>query len=126
MMIQNYITAFVLVLTPFISYGQENELLTGIATDKKGNPISGCNVMIKGTTIGTVTDSCGQFSLPFNHDIQTLVFHSMSYVDLRAFEIDLKIEEIENKIVVFQLGNYKLEDNTCPKVDKKFQKFIIK
>lgn len=45
------------------SVQQQNRTITGIVTDNLGEPIIGANITIKGTTIGTVTDIDGNFSL---------------------------------------------------------------
>ncbi|MDR3260439.1 MAG: carboxypeptidase-like regulatory domain-containing protein, partial [Tannerella sp.] len=37
--------------------------ITGIVTDTNGEPVIGANVVVKGTTNGTVTDADGKFSL---------------------------------------------------------------
>lgn len=42
---------------------QENKKITGKVTDAKGEPIIGANVVVKGTTNGTITDINGQFSI---------------------------------------------------------------
>lgn len=100
--------------------------MSGIATDGKGNPLMACNVIIKGTTTGTVTNECGEFTLPFANEELTLVFHGMSYVDLRVFEISLDLSEIEGKQIVFQLGKYKQENENCGKVDNNLKKYKIR
>jgi hypothetical protein len=66
-----------LTLLTIISFGQ-TKTLKGIATDGHRNPIISCNVIIKGTTIGTVTDDCGEFSIPLDSGEFTLVFHGIS------------------------------------------------
>jgi hypothetical protein len=53
----------VLILLPTLSFSQSNKLLKGILVDKGDSPIMGCNVFIKGTTVGAVTDLCGEFEL---------------------------------------------------------------
>lgn len=47
-------------LMPFLFYGQS---ISGIVTDESNQPLPGATVLIKGTTIGTVTDFDGQFNL---------------------------------------------------------------
>lgn len=100
--------------------------LYGIVTDGKGNPLNGCNVIIKGTKVGTVTNSCGEFNLPFDSDELVLVFHDMTYNDMRAFEIRLDQSKIDSKQVVFQLGKNMKPNDLCSKVDKKLRKYKIK
>ena len=42
---------------------QQARIITGIVTDKDGIPVIGANVVVKGTTNGTITDMDGKFSL---------------------------------------------------------------
>ena len=45
---------------------QQAKTITGTITDKLGNPIIGANVVVKGTTNGTITNMDGYFSLTAN------------------------------------------------------------
>ena len=45
---------------------QQAKTITGTITDKEGNPIIGANVVVKGTTNGTITNIDGNFSLTAN------------------------------------------------------------
>ena len=49
-------------------------IVRGQVTDEVGEGIPGANVLIKGTTIGTITDIDGNFSLSVSNDAATLVF----------------------------------------------------
>lgn len=42
---------------------QQNKKITGTVTDEKGEPIIGASVVMKGSSVGTITDSDGSFSL---------------------------------------------------------------
>lgn len=42
---------------------QQQRKVTGVVTDLKGEPIIGANVVVKGSTNGTITDIDGNFSL---------------------------------------------------------------
>ncbi|WP_368389562.1 carboxypeptidase-like regulatory domain-containing protein, partial [Parabacteroides goldsteinii] len=42
---------------------QAGKTVTGVVTDKTGEPIIGANVLQKGTTNGTITDIDGKFTL---------------------------------------------------------------
>ncbi len=42
---------------------QQNRLVSGVVTDASGEPIIGANVIIKGTTTGSITDIDGKFML---------------------------------------------------------------
>ena len=61
-----------------ILYGQETRI-SGVVTDSKNQePIAGVNVLIKGSTTGTITDGNGSYSLNVN-DGATIVFSFIGY-----------------------------------------------
>ncbi|HEX8037572.1 MAG TPA: SusC/RagA family TonB-linked outer membrane protein [Chryseosolibacter sp.] len=60
-----------------------DELIVGKVTDEQGGPIPGVNVVLKGTTIGTVTDADGRYSLGVPALTGTLVF---SYIGFTSVE----------------------------------------
>ena len=74
-----------LLLTFFLcvtAYAQKT--ISGTVLDKDLNePLIGVNVLLKGTTIGTVTDFDGKYSLEVPDDNGTLVF---SYVSMKTVE----------------------------------------
>ncbi len=51
----------------------QKRIISGVVTDKKdGSPIPGANVVIEGTTIGTVTDINGQFNMVVHPEDKTI------------------------------------------------------
>jgi TonB-linked SusC/RagA family outer membrane protein len=66
------------ILTPIeqsevLSELQQQKTITGTVSDKKG-PIPGVNVVVSGTTTGTITDVNGKYSLEVPQDAQSLTF----------------------------------------------------
>ncbi len=120
-------TIFLTILTLLAvkTTGQEKRYLNGIVTDGHRNSLLAINVVVKGTTTGTVTDTCGRFTLPIDKDEITLVFHGMSYDDLRAYEIKLNKTDLSADTLVFQLGRWKVDNKACQKVDKNLKKRVI-
>lgn len=121
-------TATFLTILTFLSVevtGQEKKLLTGIATDGYRNRVLGINVVIKGTITGTVTDICGRFTIPIDAEEVTLLFHGMTYNDMRTYEITLNKIDISADTLVFQLGHSKVDNKECEKVGKKIKRRII-
>ena len=114
-----------LILLTVDTVGQERKVLTGITTDGHRNGLLGINVMIKGTATGTVTDICGRFSIPVDSDEFTLLFHGLSYDDMRTYEIKIGKADITTDTLVFQLGRWKLQNTDCEKVNKKLRKKVI-
>ncbi len=54
--------------------------ITGTVTDGENNePLPGVNVLVKGTTVGTITDIDGKYSLGVPSDAEMLVFSSVGY-----------------------------------------------
>ncbi|UOE46537.1 SusC/RagA family TonB-linked outer membrane protein [Mucilaginibacter sp. SMC90] len=61
-------------------------VITGRVTDSKGNPLSGVNVALKGTSTGTTTNSNGSFRLNLQQNTGKLVF---SYIGFTTQEVTL-------------------------------------
>lgn len=53
--------------------------VSGVVLDEDGGPIPGTTVLVKGTTIGTVTDTEGRYSLTLPGNAQSLVFSFIGY-----------------------------------------------
>ena len=65
---------------------QNTKKVTGKVIDMEGEPIPGVSVMVKGTTIGTITDIDGLYSLNVPEDAETLAF---SFVGMKSLEMPL-------------------------------------
>jgi TonB-linked SusC/RagA family outer membrane protein len=66
------------ILTPneqseVLSEFQQQKIITGTVTDKNG-PIPGANVVVTGTTTGTITDFNGRYSLDIPQGAESLTF----------------------------------------------------
>ena len=55
-------------------YAQQTYVYTGIVTDKQGLTVPGVNILIKGSTNGTITNVDGTFTLPSSNTKEVLVF----------------------------------------------------
>ncbi len=64
----------------------EDKIITGVITDKGGQPLIGANVLVKGTAIGTITDIDGAYSLNVPDNATTLVISYAGYEDM---EVDI-------------------------------------
>ena len=67
-------------------FGPSNNLVRGRIVDENGQGVPGVNVLIKGTTIGTVTDAVGYYSIPLTSDAQTLV---CSFIGYQTHEVSI-------------------------------------
>jgi TonB-dependent SusC/RagA subfamily outer membrane receptor len=63
---------------------QQQRSVSGKVTDASGNPIPGVTVVVKGTTVGTITSANGTYSLANVSADATLVF---SFVGMRTQEV---------------------------------------
>jgi len=66
---------------------QQISVVSGEVTDIDGGPLPGVAIMVKGTTIGTITDSDGHYALQNVPGDATLLF---SFVGMRVQEIQLQ------------------------------------
>lgn len=62
----------------------QQKSITGKVTDNLGSPLPGVTVLVKNSTVGTVTDSDGNFQLIIPEGAETLVF---SFVGMQSQEI---------------------------------------
>jgi hypothetical protein len=70
-------------------YRPSNQRFTGriegfVVDDSTGEPLIGCNVMVKGTTIGTVSDAQGRFALDVPTPNSTI---SLQYIGYNPMEL---------------------------------------
>ncbi len=63
---------------------QQQKKVTGVVKDSKGVAIPGATVLVKGTTIGIVSDMDGKYEINIPADAETLV---VSFVGMQAQEI---------------------------------------
>jgi TonB-dependent starch-binding outer membrane protein SusC len=66
---------------------QQQRTITGVVADQSGQPLPGVTVLVKGTTIGTVTNNEGNFSLTIPANAETL---QLSFVGMRTQEVVLE------------------------------------
>ncbi len=97
-----------IIITPLEQPGQRK--VTGIVTDAQtGEPIPGVNIIIEGTTIGTITSLNGEYSIEVPGPDANLVFSFVGYLTQKIvigdkLEININLEvdyaQIEEVIVV--------------------------
>jgi len=66
-----------------VALPQQKEI-TGMVSDKQGVPLPGVTIVVKNTSVGTVTDNDGRFQLSIPENAETLVF---SFVGMLAQEM---------------------------------------
>lgn len=73
--------------------------VTGQITDVDGNPLPGVNVLIKGTTAGTISDIEGHYAIPRIEDgILNYSFIGMESVDIQVGDRDTIDVELESDV----------------------------
>ena len=97
------------------------QVITGQVTDQStGETLPGVNILVKGTTIGTITDVEGSYRLTAPDDAETLVFSSVGYTSQEVTidnqtVINLEMEpdvQALSEVVVVGYGAVKKSDLT--------------
>jgi TonB-linked SusC/RagA family outer membrane protein len=70
-------------MEPFMSE-QQGRKISGKVSDQSGVPMPGVSVVVKGTTIGVITDNDGNFSLSLSADAKSIIF---SFMGMRSQEV---------------------------------------
>lgn len=102
------------------SEAQQQKKVSGKITDSSGAPVPGVTVMVKGTTIGTVSDGTGKYSLPNVPEEGTLQF---TFIGMKTQEvpvagkstIDVKMVEETiglDEVVAIGYGTMRKQDLT--------------
>lgn len=65
--------------------------ITGTVVDEQNEALIGATVLVKGTSVGTVTDIDGKYSLDVTSDAGTIVF---SYTGFASKEVDLGVSNV--------------------------------
>jgi TonB-linked SusC/RagA family outer membrane protein len=76
---------------------QQEKNITGYVKYADGDPIIGASVAVKGTTMGTITDIDGKFSLSIPANATTLI---ISYVGMKTKEVAIKAGASSYNIVL--------------------------
>jgi Ca-activated chloride channel family protein len=85
----------IISLVLFTMAGTNTRTITGKIVDSQNSPLPGVNITIKGTTIGTVSDVNGEFSLSVAADNATLVF---SFIGFNTEEV--KVGPVTGSLLV--------------------------
>ena len=98
----------------------QKKYLSGTVKDTRGLSLPGVTVIVKGTTIGSITDNDGKFKLSVSTDTKTLIF---SFVGMKSQEcsvngrqqIDIVLEEETvgiDEVIAIGYGTVKKSDLT--------------
>ena len=115
----NFSTLRSMMLSALLLVGiaAQARVITGVVTDQTGETVISASVMVKGTTIGTVTDFDGNYSIDVPDDAKVLVF---SFVGMKTQELTItgnvmnvvlaEDAEILEEVVVTGYGTTKKRD----------------
>lgn len=84
--------------------------ITGTVVDKNGEPVISASVVVKGTTVGTITGLDGTFSINIPNDNNTLVFSliGMKNIEAKATQgmkvVMLDDDRVLNEVIVTAMG----------------------
>lgn len=95
------ILLMLIVLTGFSASLWAQKVVTGKVTDEEQNPLAGVSVMVKGTTIGTLTDADGQFRLQIPVDVRILSF---SFIGMKPQEVEIGTQTTFNVVMQVDVG----------------------
>ena len=76
-----FATIFLAFLFTFNMYAQSNQNISGTVRSFEDNePLPGVSIYVKGTTLGTVTDLDGNYTLAVPSSASTLIFSFIGFV----------------------------------------------
>ncbi|WP_425883115.1 SusC/RagA family TonB-linked outer membrane protein [Parabacteroides sp. ASD2025] len=84
---------------------QSGKIINGVITDETGLSVIGANVVVKGTTIGTVTDVDGKFSIEVPSDDAILVVSYIGYM-----EQQIPVKKQKNWAIVLKEDSQSLDE----------------
>lgn len=89
----------------------QNQQISGVVVDEQGEPVIGASVQATGTTVGTITDYDGNFTLSVPADAKTV---TITYVGMKPMEVAIQKNmhvvlkentEVIQEVVVTGYGN---------------------
>ncbi|HEY9124469.1 MAG TPA: SusC/RagA family TonB-linked outer membrane protein, partial [Bacteroidales bacterium] len=116
--LKSVLLSLLLLFSGAVIFGQERSI-SGTIVDNSGAPLPGVNVIIKGTTTGTVSDMDGKFTIKADASA-TLEFKYVGYLSQEipvggqtSFSVTMKedVQEL-NEVVVIGYGVQKKKLNT--------------
>lgn len=98
------LTLFSVCCFVLLATGQAREISGKVTSVDDGSPLPGVNVVVKGTTVGAVTDSDGNFRLAVNAANPVLVFSFIGYVNVETEVAGRSVVDVQLATDVTQLS----------------------
>lgn len=90
-------------ITEFIQVAQDRTITGRVTSEEDGSAIPGVNILIKGTSRGTITDSNGNYAIDISTDDAVLIFSAVGFIR-QEVEIGSKsVQDLVMKTDVAQL-----------------------
>ncbi|MBS4055958.1 MAG: SusC/RagA family TonB-linked outer membrane protein [Bacteroidales bacterium] len=96
---------FLLIAGVNFAFAQSRTVTGKVTSSQDGMGIPGVTVQIKGTTIGTITDIEGNYSINVMPDHRTLIF---SYVSMKTLEVAIGTQKTIN--IVMEPGVFQIDE----------------
>ncbi|MEX2602807.1 MAG: TonB-dependent receptor [Gracilimonas sp.] len=81
---------FAILLLPTLLFAQSKGKITGEVTDETGEPLPGVQILIEGTSRGTITEIDGYYSIiNVDADVYTLIFKFLGFADVRVENVEV-------------------------------------
>ncbi|MFV0522220.1 MAG: SusC/RagA family TonB-linked outer membrane protein [Mangrovibacterium sp.] len=94
--------ALLLAILAFgLSAVAQTKTITGTVTSDDGSSLPGVTVLVKGTTVGTVTNTDGKYSLKTPTNAKTLVF---SFIGMQTQELPINGSQINVSLIADAIG----------------------
>lgn len=94
-LVQTLLCCSMLFILPAAFAQNTGKTITGIVTDVEENPLIGVNVFVENTSIGTVTDVNGEFTIDILPDKEiTLTFSYLGYLTQKVIPGNKKMEVV--------------------------------
>jgi TonB-linked SusC/RagA family outer membrane protein len=125
---RKFIYLFILLISLVFQVSAQVRTISGTVTDAKdGTTLPGVNIIIKGTTTGTVTDIDGKYSISLPETTPTLIFRFIGYKSVEILVgarniIDMKLEvesKLLDEVVVIGYGTQRKLDLTGSSISMK-------
>ncbi|QZE14727.1 SusC/RagA family TonB-linked outer membrane protein [Halosquirtibacter laminarini] len=96
--LRKFSLVFALLMSVTTLFAQEKTLTGNVKSDQDGLPIPGATVMVKGTSIGTVTDFDGNYKLriPAEHSNGTVI---VQFIGLKSQEVAYSGQDVLNFVL---------------------------
>ncbi|MCB0614678.1 MAG: SusC/RagA family TonB-linked outer membrane protein [Phaeodactylibacter sp.] len=118
----DYVTKLLLLLAVLglSNFAYAQRTITGTVTDaESGEPLIGANILVVGTSTGTITDFDGNYSVNVSADATTLEFSYTGYASQRVeigsqttIDLALSAGEVLDEVVVIGYGTQKEKEIT--------------